>query len=149
MVTLIGKQDLINSSFKDPSYLVFWFYLTYSTAPWLSCLVICGMTLQGWYWELRLKVLVAQSSPTLCNPMEEWVAIPFNPNPGIKPWSPTLQADSLLSEPQGYTLSIKKLNFCQYESYKSLSLINFILSWHYLWAIEWFQLCYLLLLFNF
>ena len=44
--------------------------------------------------------------------MEEWIAIPFSPNPGIEPWSPTLQADSLLSEPQGYTLSIKKLNFC-------------------------------------
>ena len=34
----------------------------------------------------------------------EWVAIPFSqgfPNPGIKPRSPTLQADSLPSEPPG------------------------------------------------
>ena len=34
----------------------------------------------------------------------EWVAISFSgdlPNPGIKPWSPTLQADSLPSEPPG------------------------------------------------
>jgi len=34
----------------------------------------------------------------------EWVAIPFsreNPNPGIKPRSPALQADSLPSEPPG------------------------------------------------
>jgi len=34
----------------------------------------------------------------------EWVAILFSrdlPNPGIEPRSPTLQADSLLSEPQG------------------------------------------------
>ena len=34
----------------------------------------------------------------------EWVAILFSrdlPNPGIKPGSPTLQADSLLSEPPG------------------------------------------------
>ena len=34
----------------------------------------------------------------------EWVAFPFSrgfPNPGIKPRSPTLQADCLLSEPPG------------------------------------------------
>ena len=34
----------------------------------------------------------------------EWVAFPFSgdpPNPGIEPRSPTLQADSLLSEPPG------------------------------------------------
>ena len=35
----------------------------------------------------------------------EWVAIPFSrewlPNPGIKPRSPALQADSLPSEPPG------------------------------------------------
>ena len=34
----------------------------------------------------------------------EWIAIPFTgniPNPGIKPWSPALQADSLPSKPQG------------------------------------------------
>ena len=34
----------------------------------------------------------------------EWVAFPFSkdhPNPGIKPTSPALQADSLPAEPQG------------------------------------------------
>ena len=34
----------------------------------------------------------------------EWVAIPFSrgfPDPGNEPWSPALQADSLLSEPAG------------------------------------------------
>ena len=34
----------------------------------------------------------------------EWVAFPFSgdlPNPGIKPRSPVLQADSLPSEPPG------------------------------------------------
>ena len=67
-------------------------------------------------------MLVAQSCPTLCNPMDynlpgssahgilqarilEWVvgAIPFSrgsyPNPGTEPGSPALQADSLPSEP--------------------------------------------------
>ena len=65
--------------------------------------------------------LVAQSCPTLCDPMYcstpgssihgnspgrilEWVALPPPgdlPNSGIKPRSPTLQADSLPSEHQG------------------------------------------------
>ena len=66
-------------------------------------------------------VLVAQSCPTLCDPMDcsplgssvhgifqarimEWVAISFFrdlPDPGIVPRSPALQADSLLSKPLG------------------------------------------------
>ena len=69
----------------------------------------------------QTRVLVAQFCLNLCNPSDcsppgssvhgilqarilEWVAIPFSwdlPNPGIKPRSPTLQADSLLSEPLG------------------------------------------------
>ena len=59
---------------------------------------------------------VTQWCPTLCDPMNytvhgilqarilEWVAFPFSrdlPNPGIKPRSPTLWADSLPAEPQG------------------------------------------------
>ena len=61
---------------------------------------------------------VTQSCPILCDPMAytvhgilqarilEWVAFPFSrdprdPNPGIEPRSPTLQADSLPAEPQG------------------------------------------------
>ena len=59
---------------------------------------------------------VAQSCPTLCDPMNytvhgmlqvrilEWVAFPFSrdlPNPGIESRSPALQADSLPAEPQG------------------------------------------------
>ena len=66
-------------------------------------------------------VLVAQSCPTLCDPMdasqpgsivhgilqrEYWSGFPLPspgdlPNPGIEPGSPALQADSLLSEPSG------------------------------------------------
>ena len=62
---------------------------------------------------------VAQSCPTLCDTMDcslpgssvhgifqarvpEWVAVSFSgdlPNPGIKPGSPALQEDALLSEP--------------------------------------------------
>ena len=69
--------------------------------------------------QRRMKVKVAESCPILCDPMDcslpsssvhrtlqtrilEWEAIPFPgdfPNLGIKPRSPALQADSLLSEP--------------------------------------------------
>ena len=70
---------------------------------------------------VNVKVLTAQSCPTLCNPMdcslagpfvhefsrqEYWIELPFPfpgdlPDPGIEPWSPALQADSLLSELPG------------------------------------------------
>ena len=67
-------------------------------------------------------MLVAQLCPTLCDPMdfiayqvplsiefskrEYWSGLPFPspgdlPDPRIKPGSPTLQADSLPSEPPG------------------------------------------------
>ena len=66
----------------------------------------------------HLMCVCTQSCPPLCNPMDcslpascvpgilqtrmlEWVAIPFSrdlPNPGIKPGSLALQADSSLSE---------------------------------------------------
>ena len=68
------------------------------------------------FWAV--KVLVAQSCPTLYDPMGcsppgssvhvilqarrlEWVAIPFSrglPDPGIEPGSPALQADSIPPE---------------------------------------------------
>ena len=68
-----------------------------------------------------LKVLVTQSCPTLCNPLDcthqaplsmgfsrqqYWSRLPFSsardlPNPGIEPRSPALLADSLPSEPTG------------------------------------------------
>ena len=65
---------------------------------------------------------VTQSGPILCDPMDytvheilqarilEWVAFPFSrgssrpgdlPDPGIKPRSPALRADSLPAEPPG------------------------------------------------
>ena len=70
---------------------------------------------------LKVKVLVTQSCPTLCHPMdcthqaplsmgfsrqEYWSREPFPspgalPESGIESGSPALQADSLLSEPPG------------------------------------------------
>ena len=68
---------------------------------------------------IKCKVLVTQSCPAVCNPIDyslpgssihwifqarilEWVAISFSrgfSDPGIQPRSPALQADSLSSEP--------------------------------------------------
>ena len=68
---------------------------------------------------MKVKVLIAQSCPTLCDPMDsslpgssvhgilqasilEWVAIPFSRGSSQSRdwnWSPALQAASLLSEP--------------------------------------------------
>ena len=73
--------------------------------------------------ESEVKVKVTQSCPTLCNPIDytihgilqarilEWVTYPFSipspwdlPDPGIKPGSPALQADSLPTELSGKAL---------------------------------------------
>ena len=65
---------------------------------------------------MKVKMKVAQSCPTHCNPMDciihgilqarilELVAFPFSgdlPNPGIKQGSPALQADFLPAELSG------------------------------------------------
>ena len=65
---------------------------------------------------MEVKVKVIQLCLSLCDPMDytahgffqarilEWVAIPFSKGssqPGIKPRSPALQADSLPGEPPG------------------------------------------------
>ena len=75
-------------------------------------------------------MLVAQSCQTLCDPVDcsppgssvneilqagilEWVVFPFPrglPDPGINPGSPTLWADSLLSEPTGEPLFLVPQN---------------------------------------
>ena len=51
--------------------------------------------------DVKGKVLTTQSCPTLCNPMDCGVISHFHLflTPGIKPASPALQADSLMSEP--------------------------------------------------
>ena len=77
--------------------------------------------------SIIMKVKVAHSCPTLCDSMdyivcqaplsmefsrqEYWSRLPFPspgdlPDPGIEPGSPSLQADSLLSEPPGKPINI-------------------------------------------
>ena len=75
-------------------------------------------------FSVAIPGMCIQSCPTICDPMDcsppgcsvhrilqvrilEWVVISFSrdlSNPGIKPRSPTLQADSLPSEPQASLL---------------------------------------------
>ena len=81
------------------------------------------------YVHMNVKVQVAQSCPTLCDPVDytvhgilqarilEWVAFPFSresSNPEIKPRSLTLQADSLSAELQGKP-------FCHKDGVNSIS----------------------------
>ena len=78
----------------------------------------------------NVKVLVAQSCLTLCDPVDYslpaqpplsmkfssqkyWSGVPFHPprdlpSPGIEPRSPALQADSLPSKPPGESLGVHK-----------------------------------------
>ena len=55
---------------------------------------------------------------------EYWSQLPFPPpgdlsDPGIKPWSPALQADSLLSEPPGKSLD-KPVCVCRGEGWEGV-----------------------------
>ena len=61
-----------------------------------------------WKWKLLSDVWVFATPWTIQSILQarilEWVAVSFSrgsSNPGIKPRSPTLQADSLPAEPQG------------------------------------------------
>ena len=90
------------------------------------CFCFCFfLTFLSIYLKVKVKVLDVQSRPALFDPMDkacqaplsmgfskarilEWAAMTFprgSSRPGIKPGSPTLQADSLPSEPPGKYLS--------------------------------------------
>jgi len=93
---------------------------------------VCKSLLYNSYYFFEgEKVLITQSCPILCDSMYcspsgpsvhgilqarilEWIVILFSrglPDPGIKPRSPTLQADSLPSEPS--RLLRKKRKVCE------------------------------------
>ena len=88
--------------------------------------------------KVKVKVLVAQSGATLCDPMDcsllgssvhgillerilEWLPWPSPgdlPDPGIEPGSPALQADSLLSEPPGKPI-IEEMVYIKSQAHKN------------------------------
>ena len=89
-----------------------------------------------------MKVLVAQSYPTLCDHMDctvhgilqarilKWVPFPSLedlPNQGSKPRSPTLQADSLPSEPPGKPLKQAEIRL---NSALSITLFDFMVVYN-------------------
>ena len=57
---------------------------------------------------------------------EYWSGLPFSspedlPDPGIEPWSPTLMADSLPSEPPGNVLKKERRFLCPPHLQEALS----------------------------
>ena len=82
----------------------------------ILCISLLKIIFTFVFCYLSCEVKVAQSCPTLCDPMDyifhgilqarilEWITFPFSrdlSNPAIKPRSPTLQADSLLESHKG------------------------------------------------
>ena len=100
-----------------------------SRNSWLSHLPFSISDFQAQWRERKVKVIVTQSCLNLCHPLDcslpsssvygilqarilEWVARPSPrdlPDPGIKPRSPALQADSLPSEPPGKLATRQRL----------------------------------------
>ena len=70
--------------------------------------------------SLKVKVLVTQSCPTLCDPPDSSPGV--LPDPGIEPGSPAPQAYSLPSEPPGKSM-------CQFKKSKLAILCSDISLW--------------------
>ena len=95
---------------------------------WAQILGFTELTLKTCFAVAGKCVEVAQSCPTLCNPIDyslpgsfvhgilqaiilEWIAVPSPgdlPNPGIEPRSPALQVNSLPAELPGKLRCIEK-----------------------------------------
>ena len=121
--TQSGKQQLTLTKWITPEYKDYSFLLN-------SFSVIA--TKWRWYFKnILLKVKVAQSCLTLCDPMDyiihgilqarilEWVTFPGSrgsSQPRDQPRSPALQVDSLPAEPQGKPKStgVGNLSFFQW-----------------------------------
>ena len=113
---LVSPTDRHQSLFLGFSFFCFW--------KDENQLLIALLTSDAWSVLVKMKVLVTQSCPTLCDPVDclcnlmdwqaplcmefprqkYWSGLPFPspgylPDPGIKLGSPALQADSLPSEP--------------------------------------------------
>ena len=118
MLLINEESNFVSNSayqghFISVRFLCAWLFLTHLESPfWLPTESLTPVIHRCFHYEW---VKVAQSCPTTCNPMvcpwnsphkEYWTGLPFPspgdiPNPRIKPRSPALQADFLLSEPPG------------------------------------------------
>ena len=110
-ITGLSKWVIVPMLFQNSSYLSC--HVLHVATTLLTYLLVVTVS-------VCRTVLVAQSCLTLCDPIDcslpsfsvhgipqarmlECIAIPFSrehPNPGIEPWSPALQADSLPFELQ-------------------------------------------------
>ena len=108
-------------------------------------------THRKWLSSWKVKVIVAQSGPSLCDPMDcgppgfcvhgilqarilEWVASPFSgdfPNPGVEPRSPALQADSLPSESHLYGGRMEKHSDQLQLQFQFLPVLQML--WEFFW----------------
>ena len=126
-IPAIAKQEVFTPKYSVYLYTKYTKYSVYSVYPnqlnltTKYCFIPKRKYIQGhkqhiYIYRTKVKVKVTRLCSTLCDPMVytvygilqfrilEWVAYPFSrnlPDPGSKPWSLALQADSLLSEPPG------------------------------------------------
>ena len=117
LVVILASGDVISEScpyFKGKTTTQIW---TSMILAILVFLLIHDLHLVHWCWQGLCEVKVAESCLTLCDPMDCTVhgilqarlLEPFPspgdiPNPGIKPRSPTLQADSYRLSYKGRTV---------------------------------------------
>ena len=113
------RSLVVEDSFHCPDNITSYISFPLFHFSFLSFLLLFFLSKFLWKYNVYRKVcccLVVKSCSTLCNlpgssvcgilqaRILDWVAIPSPgdlPNPQIKPGSPALQADSLLSEPPG------------------------------------------------
>ena len=111
--TVIQYMDLVMPAWQQRARKVGW-QLILDWSKFVESILVGSKGIHFYGGKVQWsEVKVAQSCPTLCNPMDygvlqarilEWVAFPSPgdlPNPGIEPRSPTLQVDSLRAEPPG------------------------------------------------
>ena len=120
------SKNVIESLFANYSYIT-------TGSDWFLALLANVLVVFKWS-----EVKVSQLCPTLCDPMDytvhgilqarklEWVAFLLwdLPNPGIKPKSPMLQAESLPAEPQTSIL-LEQLSYPESE----IIHLDFIILW--------------------
>ena len=85
-------------------------------------------------------IVAYQAPPSMgFSRQEYWSGLPFPspgdlPDPGIEPWSPTFQADTLTSEPPGKSFTCQTYTFTMYtkDLFGSKVLLNSVFLFHYI-----------------
>ena len=103
-VTVIssGTKSLDGSSLKTTSVQIYGTFCKITGLKWSEVKSLSHVRLFATPWTIAYHAPQSMEF----SKQEYWSGLPFSspgdlPNPGIKPWSPTLQADALLSKPPG------------------------------------------------